>query len=169
MYLFWEFCNFVMVFRKWCTWLSHPFMTIHWPFIDQGLFLREYQSWEKYSYDQFSTDMYHSTKILKSKVWYCIWRCKTASPKVVFSSYSLSPLTQILFSYCENYYSKDQTKTLRINVDKALSQLQTGVDAAIVSSRWRTNRMLSDLWGDFGQVCWGVRTSLQPGMMKRFS
>ena len=39
------------------------------------------------------------------------------------------------FSYCENYYSKDRTKTLRINIDKALNQLQTGVDAAIVSSR----------------------------------
>ena len=166
MYLFWDFCNFVMVFRKWCTW-PHS-----WPLIDQGLFLKEYQYWEKYSYDQFSTDMYHSTKILKSKVWYCIWRCKTTSPKVVFSSYSLSHLTKILFSYCENYYSKDRTKTLRINIDKALNQLQTGVDAAIVSSRWRTKgcyQMLSDLWGDFGQVCWGVRTSLQPGMMKRFS
>jgi len=35
-------------------------------------------------------------------------------------------------SYCENYYSKDQTKTLRVNIDKALNQLQTGVDAAII-------------------------------------
>jgi len=35
-------------------------------------------------------------------------------------------------SYCENYYSKDRTKTLRINIDKALNQLQTGVDAAII-------------------------------------
>ena len=35
--------------------------------------------------------------------------------------------------HCENYYSADLTKTLRINVDKALSQLQDGVDAAIVS------------------------------------
>jgi len=34
--------------------------------------------------------------------------------------------------YCENYYSKDRTKTLRINVDKALTQLQLGVDAAII-------------------------------------
>ena len=51
------------------------------------------------------------------------------------SSYSRSHLTEILFSYCENYYSKDRTKTLRINIDKALNQLQTGVDAAIVSSR----------------------------------
>ena len=147
-----------------------------WPFIDQVLkrplpqrisILRRI-----FIYDRFSTDIYHSTKILKSKVWYCIWRCKTASPKVVFSSYSLSHLTEILLSYCENYYSKDRTKTLRINIDKALNQLQTGVDAAIVSSRWRTkgcHKMLSDLWGDFGQVCWGVRTSLQPGMMKRFS
>lgn len=36
-------------------------------------------------------------------------------------------------AYCENYYSEDLTKTLRINVDKALSQLGDGVDAAIVS------------------------------------
>lgn len=35
--------------------------------------------------------------------------------------------------YCENYYSKDRTKTLPINVDKALHQLAQGVDAAIVS------------------------------------
>ena len=35
--------------------------------------------------------------------------------------------------HCENYYSADLTKTLRINVDKALSKLQDGVDAAIVS------------------------------------
>jgi len=38
----------------------------------------------------------------------------------------LSPL------YCENYYTTDLTKTLRINVDKALSQLQNEVDAAII-------------------------------------
>ena len=36
-------------------------------------------------------------------------------------------------AYCENFYSEDLTKTLRINVDKALSQLGDGVDAAIVS------------------------------------
>ena len=36
-------------------------------------------------------------------------------------------------AHCEHYYSADLTKTLRINVDKALSQLQGGVDAAIVS------------------------------------
>ena len=35
--------------------------------------------------------------------------------------------------HCENYYSADLTKTLRINVDKALSKIQDGVDAAIVS------------------------------------
>ena len=35
--------------------------------------------------------------------------------------------------HCENYYSMDFTKTLSINVDKALGQLQAGVDAAIVS------------------------------------
>ena len=37
-------------------------------------------------------------------------------------------------AYCENYYSEDLTKTLRINVDKALSHLGNQVDAAIVSS-----------------------------------
>lgn len=35
-------------------------------------------------------------------------------------------------AYCENYYSTDLTKTLTINVDKAVQQLQNGVDAAII-------------------------------------
>jgi hypothetical protein len=37
------------------------------------------------------------------------------------------------FDYCENLYQKDLTKTLRINVDKALINFQSGIDAAIVS------------------------------------
>ena len=36
-------------------------------------------------------------------------------------------------AYCENYYSADLTKTLSINVDKALNKLAGGLDAAIVS------------------------------------
>ncbi len=38
------------------------------------------------------------------------------------------------FDYCENLYQKDLTKTLRINVDKALINFQSGIDAAIVST-----------------------------------
>ena len=37
-------------------------------------------------------------------------------------------------AYCENYYSTDLTKTLTINVDKAVQHLMNGVDAAIVST-----------------------------------
>ena len=36
--------------------------------------------------------------------------------------------------YCENYYSTDLNKTLTSNVDRAVQQLQSGVDAAIVST-----------------------------------
>jgi len=34
--------------------------------------------------------------------------------------------------YCENYYSTDLDKTLTSNVDRAVQQLQSGVDAAII-------------------------------------
>ena len=36
------------------------------------------------------------------------------------------------FRYCESYYSKART-TLRINIDPAMTQLQNGAEAAIVS------------------------------------
>ena len=37
-------------------------------------------------------------------------------------------------SECENVYDKDYSKTLNINIDKALLKLQLGYDAAIVSN-----------------------------------
>ena len=35
---------------------------------------------------------------------------------------------------CENVYQKDHSKTMRLNMDRALIKLQTGSEAAIVSS-----------------------------------
>ena len=35
---------------------------------------------------------------------------------------------------CENYYAKDYSKTLRINIELALGKMQNGYDAAIVSN-----------------------------------
>ena len=35
---------------------------------------------------------------------------------------------------CENVYEKDHSKTMRLNMDRALIKLQTGSEAAIVSS-----------------------------------
>ena len=35
---------------------------------------------------------------------------------------------------CENVYQKDHSKTMRLNMDRAIIKLQTGSEAAIVSS-----------------------------------
>ena len=64
-----------------------------------------------------------------------IWtRSLTINTTILRCDISYDGVKRFSPAYCENYYSADLTKTLRINVDKALSQLQApGVDAAIVS------------------------------------
>jgi len=59
-------------------------------------------------------------------------------------------------AYCENYYSTDLTKTLTINVDKAVQQLMNGVDAAIIY-----DPILEKAAEDFGPISDQVDTKLR--------
>ena len=46
---------------------------------------------------------------------------------------------------CENVYEKDHSKTMRLNMDRALIKLQTESEAAIVSSNSHNHHLKKEI------------------------